>query len=94
MGALPKRDAVISIDQNSETGRLLKRAAAEALILEADGERFRIVREAEDPFANYDPERTREALAALVGVFQGIDTEKMKGELRAQRDQDSLGRPA
>ncbi len=43
-------------------------------------------------FAEYDPEAVRTALDALVGGFAGLDTEKLKRDVRQARGQKSSGR--
>ena len=88
MAAEPK---VIPVEPGSELDGILKAATTAPVVLERSGRRFRLVREDEDPFANYDPERARAALAAVAGMFEGIDTEALKAELREQRGQDSVG---
>jgi len=68
MVATPK---VFAVASDGELAHILDEAVEAPIILERDGERFRLVREStagvrstaddEDPFANYDPERvTRE----------------------------------
>ena len=47
----------IRVPADSETARLVRRAAEEPLLIESDGVRYRVTREGDDPFANYDPER-------------------------------------
>jgi hypothetical protein len=84
----------IPIDPDSEFARLLKRAAEEPALLDIDGMRFRVESEELDPFANYDPERARAALERAAGSWKGVNAEALIAELRAQRDQDSTGRPA
>jgi hypothetical protein len=39
-----------------------------------------------DLLAKYDPERARVALRASAGALRGVDVEKLKKELREQRD--------
>ena len=47
-----------------------------------------------DIWSGYDPDRVRAALHASIGLLAGVDTEQLKADLRAQRAQDSAGRPA
>src|SRR5262245_45874917 len=47
-----------------------------------------------DIWAGYDPERVRQALVASAGILRGVDVERLKADLAAQRVQDSAGRPA
>lgn len=90
MVAEPK---VIPVDPESELGHILDEAAAGDVILDKAGMRFRLIRQADDPFANYDPERALAAFERAAGIFDGMDIEELKAELRAQRSQDSIGRP-
>jgi len=45
-------------------------------------------------FAHYDPERARQALARSAGALVGKDSQALLEDLRAEREQDSSGRPA
>src|SRR5688500_482218 len=47
-----------------------------------------------DIWAGYDPDRVRQALHGSMGVLDTVDTEQLKADIRAQRAQDSAGRPA
>jgi hypothetical protein len=84
----------IVVEPDSEIGRLLKQADEQPLLVQKNGVRYRVSREVDDPFANYDPERALEALRKSAGALKGVDIEKLKAELREQRGQDSVGRPA
>ncbi len=79
----------------SELDRLLEAAVGAPLILVRDGLRFRLTPEdaQEDISANYDPERVRRVLRELAGARKGVDAEALKADRRAQRGQDSHGRP-
>lgn len=48
-----------------------------------------------DPWANYDPEKVLEAweTARRARIFEGVDVEQLKAEIKGQRGQDSIGRP-
>jgi hypothetical protein len=84
---------IITIQPDSEAARLLREADETPLIVESNGARYRVIREDDDPFANYDPERVFEALRQSAGAFAGLDVAAFKAEIRAQRAQDSRGRP-
>jgi hypothetical protein len=49
-----------------------------------------------DPWANYDPEKALQALEAArkAKIFEGVDTEQLKADIKAARSQDSRGRPS
>jgi hypothetical protein len=84
----------ITVEPDSEVARVLEQAAGSPILIETRGARYRVVREGEDPFANYDPERARAAADRAFGSLKGIDVEKFLAELKEQRAQDSQGRPA
>ncbi len=88
---------VIHIEPDSETGKLLQLVENEPVSLESKGVRYRIEREQvgkEDIFANYDPAKALEGLRKGIGMFEGMDIEEFMREIKAQREQDSIGRPA
>ena len=88
-------EKTIEVVAGSELARLLDEAASAPLILVKDGVRFRLHREdaKDDIWANYDPERVKRVLAETAGAWKNIDTEALKADIRAQRGQDSHGRP-
>ena len=47
-----------------------------------------------DIWANYAPERAREAMRAAAGALRGVDLDELRRDLREARAQDSSGRPA
>jgi hypothetical protein len=90
---------------NPDLAALLKRAAAEgqSLRVEIDDQPYdlRIAPAAEerqsDIWANYDPARLRAVLrrnAALPERVNPEEVERLVADIRAQRGQDSQGRPA
>jgi hypothetical protein len=89
----------VPIDKNSELGKVLDdaRATGQPVVLEVNGHSYRLMpqpRTAREIWSNYDPECVKRALAESAGAFKGMDTERLKRELRDQRGQDSPGRPA
>ena len=87
-------EKVIPVEPGSDVDEFLKQAEEQPIIAVAHGRRFRVVQEPQDIFANYDPERVKEAVAGLTGLLKGVDVESLMAELREQRGQDSSGRPA
>ena len=55
---------------------------------------FRVEREEQATIENYDPAKALAALRKGIGLYDGIDIEAFKQEIREQRTQDSKGRPA
>jgi len=47
-----------------------------------------------DIWADYDPEKAREGLRKSAGALKGVDITALKQDIRAQRGQESHGRPA
>lgn len=91
MAAEPK---LIPIEPDSELEHLLDAAVAGSIVLVRGDERFRVIREKTSGLPAMDPERVRKAFERSVGILKGIDAEALKAEIREQRKQDSLGRPA
>ena len=48
----------------------------------------------DDVFAHYDPQAALAGLRALDEALAGVNRDQLLRDLRAQRAQDSLGRPA
>jgi hypothetical protein len=84
----------VKVESDGEVAQFLSQVAESPVLVETNGTRYRIVREKEDPFANYDPERARAALDRFFGSLTGVDVEALLEELREQRAQDRQGRPA
>lgn len=88
-------ETTITVEPGSELDRVLTEAESAVVILIRGAERFRLSRdETRDLCASDDPERVRKALAGLAGAWTDIDAEELKADIRAQRGQDSHGRPA
>ena len=85
---------IVVVDPEGEVATLLERATDAPLVVELNGRRYRVSRDPDDLFADYDPQRAEQAFARVFGILKGVDREALKAELRAQRDQDSSGRPA
>lgn len=89
----------IPIEESSELGRMIEEAqvAGQPVVIEVNGHSYRLSPQphaVDDPWKDYDPERAKRALAESAGALKGMDTERLKRELREQRGQDSHGRPA
>ena len=91
---MAKEPLTITIDPESELGRALAAVDDAPIVLERCGARFRVTREADDPWVDYDPQRVRRALRESAGALAGVDVAVLQRELREQRSQDSRGRPA
>ena len=88
------------VNPDSELARRLNEADWQPVILENAGVRYRVMREAgemptaDDPWAHYDAEKVRAAIRASAGTLKGVNRDELLADLRAQRGQDSHGRPA
>lgn len=68
----------ITVDPDSELGRALETSDESPVILVRDGARFRVTRDSDDPWANYDPERFLEGLREIAGTISPEEGERMK----------------
>ena len=84
----------VVVDPEGEVATLLEQATDAPLVVEVNGRRYRVSRDPDDPFADYDPQRAEQAFARVFGILKGVDREALKADLREQREQDSPGRPA
>ena len=75
---MTKELLTITIDPDSELGRALVEADGSPIVLERNGARFRVTREPDDPWANYDPEKVRAALRAVAGTLTPDEGERLK----------------
>lgn len=84
----------VMVNPKSELGKALEHADDERVVLVHEGVRYRVAREKQDPFANYDPAAVQAAFDRVFGILKGVDVEKLIAELKEERSQDSVGRPA
>ena len=87
----------IKVAPGSEVASLLSEVADAPLLLEKNGELFRLDRmqtEQENIWKNYDPQKVKEGLKKSAGAFQGVDRDALLRDIHEQRQQDSHGRPA
>ena len=85
---------VINVAPESELGRFLEEIGEAPVVLEKDGERYVLAREdAHDIWADYDPEKVRQALLQSAGALADIDRESLLSDIHAAREQNSPGRP-
>lgn len=87
-------ERVILVDEESDIGRFLEQAEEEPFVADIGGRRFRVILDTTERSNSYDPERARRSFQKIVGIFEGADTAALREELLAQREQDSIGRPA
>jgi len=75
---MAKEPLTITIDPDSELGRALDQTADEPIVLLRNGTRFRVTLDADDPWANYDPESVLEGLHEIAGTLSPEEGERMK----------------
>ena len=75
---MTKEPLTITIDPDSELGRALDQTAGEPIVLLRNGMRFRVTRDPDDPWANYDPEKVLEGLHEIAGTLSPAEGERMK----------------
>lgn len=68
----------VHVTSGSELERLIDMAKGTPVILEKDGIRYRLSREGDDLWANYDPEAVLAALRAAAGSLSADEAEAMK----------------
>jgi hypothetical protein len=91
----------ITIDPESELGRILEEHSDEPIVLLQGTSRFRVFREGvdpqanEDPWANYDPEKVREGLRKVAGLLSPEEGERMKELIYRGREEGTrpINRP-
>jgi hypothetical protein len=81
------------VTPGSELDRVLDEAAAGPVLIERDGDRFRLTKEPDDEiWADYDPEAVRRALTETAGSWADLDVDKMIEDIYRWREEGS--RPA
>jgi hypothetical protein len=75
---MAKEPRPITIDPDSELGRALDQSAGEPVLLLRNGTRFRVIRDLDDPWANYDPEKVLEGLREIAGTLSPAEGERIK----------------
>jgi hypothetical protein len=66
---MAREPLTITIDPDSELGKALAEPDSAPVILVRNGTRFRVTRDPEDPWANYDPEKVRAGLKRVAGLL-------------------------
>jgi hypothetical protein len=84
---MAKEPLTITIDPDSELGRALDQTGEVPIVLLRNGTRFRVTRDADDPWANYDPERVLEGLHEIAGTLSPAEGERMKDLIYRGREE-------
>jgi hypothetical protein len=92
---MAKEPLTITIDPDSELGRALDETASEPVVLLRGGTRFRVTRDADDPWANYDPAKVRAGLKKVAGLLSPEEGERIIETIYRGREEGTrpLDRP-
>ena len=77
----------ITVEAGSEIDRLLDEAAGGPVRLVRNGERFRLVREDDDIWTSYDPERAIAGRRAAAGSWSKADADRLKEYIYRAREE-------
>jgi hypothetical protein len=84
---MAKAPLTITIDPNRERGRALADAMGEPVVLRRGAARFRVIREADDPWATYDPARLRAGLERVAGLLSPEEGDRIIEEIYRGREE-------
>lgn len=90
---MTSQSRTITVEPESELARALDEAAV--IVLERNGVRYRLSREDDDPWANYDPAKVRAGLRRFAGLISREDAERLKADIYRARGEGTrpLDRP-
>ncbi|MFT4037029.1 MAG: hypothetical protein QM692_02515 [Thermomicrobiales bacterium] len=83
----------IAIDPESELGHALDEAESGGIVLLRGSERFRVIPEADDPWANYDPARLRTGLEKIDGLLTPEEAEQLVERIYRARGEGTRPSP-
>jgi hypothetical protein len=75
---MAKEPLTIMIDPDSELARALAATDGELVVVLRNGTRFRVTRDSDDPWSNYDPEKVLEGLREIAGTLSPAEGERIK----------------
>ncbi len=86
----------IKLNPDDDLARQLNEQDAQPIVLEANGVRYDVVRQAENMWAGYDPERALKAIEKSAGILKraGVDAEQLERDIYEDRTQNSTRCPA
>ena len=92
---MAKEPLMITIDPDSDLGRALDASAGNPVVLVRGSSRFHVTRDAQDPWATYDPEQVLEGLHEIAGTLSPDEGERMKALVYRGREEGTrpLTRP-
>ena len=77
----------ITVDPESELGRALEEPDEAPIILVRNGARFRVTRDPDDPWANYDPEKVRAGLRKFANLLTPEEADRIKEGIYRGREE-------
>ena len=84
---MSKEPLTITIDPDSDLGRALDATNEEPVVLVRAGARFRVTREATDPWATYDPAKLRAGPKQVAGLLSPEDGERIIQDIYRGREE-------
>lgn len=84
-----REPVTISVDPDSELGRALAESGGKPVVLLRGAARFRVIRDASDPWANYDPAEVLEGLQEIAGTLSPDEGARMKELIYRGREEGS-----
>jgi hypothetical protein len=90
-----KERRTTTIDPESELGRALGTVDDAPLVLERGRERFRVIRDREDPWKDYDPEKVRAGLKKVAGLLSPEEGDRIIESIYRGREEGTrpINRP-
>lgn len=77
----------ITIDSDSELGRALDESSGSPVVLLRGSARFRVIRDPDDPWATYDPDKVRAGLRKFAGMLTPEEGERIKQTISRGREE-------
>lgn len=86
---MAKAPLTIHVDPGSDLARALQNADATPVVLDSNGVRYRVRRDDDHLWADYDPERFRAGLRAVAGTLTPEEGERLKALIYQAREEGS-----
>ncbi len=85
----------ITIDPDNELGRALDESTGSPVVLPRGSARFRVIRDPDDPWAHYDPDKVRAGPREFAGMLTPEEGERIKEAISRGREEGTrpLDRP-
>ena len=86
---MTKATHTIHVTPGSELARALQESGATPVVLESDGIHYRVLRDAYDIWAGYDPDRLLATVRAAAGTLTPEEGEELKELIYRAREEGS-----